>query len=443
MTSLRTLLRTLLLLAFLLGTAAAQAQDWEFYGLRVCNKGDLSFSVAIVSKLPGTLSDDWSVYGWKPIKPNQCAQVYYQRAWESGFTIHHPAIHVAFAFTDSTGAWGPVKLAFPRESTYQFCGTREEFRYNHQPASSCVGSQFWIPASVDYDPAPRFSTNVWGASEALTLNVAMTAKDRVSVVVQGGSGGASASSNSWNTEPSKHPGNDNTALMAAAGLAGAVLVGAVIEQFIESAKCNTPVPKPFEKGTLNADIMRDPVVRRTCKTADWYDQFADGRTVTVAERFGISNQSVGSILDPPQQVDNKNTRTPDSAQAPEVRSIINSLDRILGSRGRTTVTTYGKFRYKADSDEVNEVWVNLVALDVSRATVAASARGLEDSRLSIPCVGERECALYLVRKANGGYIKGFSRVQLYLQGQGTWQEALSQLNNLKAMFPQAPVVRTQ
>jgi len=262
----------------------------------------------------------------------------------------------------------------------------------------------------------------------------LTSKDRA-IPINGASRapgpGSSASSSA----------GGSTALSAAAGLAGAVIVGAVIEQFVESSRCNTPVPKPFEKGTLTATILGAPLVRRTCKQADWYTLYKDGHTSTVGERFAISDRSVGSILDPPQQVDDANTRTPDSAQAPEVRSLINTLDRILGSRGRTTVTTYGKFVYKADSDEVNEAWVNLVALDLSRATVEAPAAPSEASRLSIPCVDDRDCALYLFRKE--GYIKGFPSVQLYLQGQGTWREVLAQLNNLKAMFPKPPVVRAQ
>jgi hypothetical protein len=70
-----------------------------------------------------------------------------------------------------------------------------------------------------------------------------------------------AQPNSSKDDPqSNHSDNDNTALSAAAGLAGAVIVGAIIEQFIESSRCNTPVPKPFEKGTLNAAILRAPVV---------------------------------------------------------------------------------------------------------------------------------------------------------------------------------------
>src|SRR2546425_4984312 len=69
---------------------------------------------------------------------------------------------------------------------------------------------------------------------------------------------AAGPSNGKRVAQSNHSDNDNTALSAAAGLAGAVIVGAIIEQFIESSKCNTPVPKPLEKGTLKADILRAP-----------------------------------------------------------------------------------------------------------------------------------------------------------------------------------------
>lgn len=419
--------RTLLFLALLLGTAAAQAQDWESYGLKVCNKGDLRFSVAIVSKVPGTLSDDWSVYGWIPIKPKQCEQVYHQRAWESGFTIHHPVIHVAFAFTDSTGAWGPVTLAFPRESTYRFCGTREEFRYNHQPAVSCIGSQFWIPASVDYDPAPRYSVDSWGAPEAFTLNVAMTAKDRVSVVVQEGSGVGPSSG------PSKGSSDSSsvTAKEVLDGLAAAANLGGLIARELD-----TP-PKPFDPGTLNAKLLGNRIVRRSSNGADWY--YEKGSRVNPV--YELKGKTRSYLLDAPTQ---------HAATDPEVAAAQQALQRALGSFPWTRESMilpegrlfYGYYAGKnnAGKDFESKVIVNVATLDFARAKRFPPTDGL--SRFEIPCKGDEPCAVKLDKDDAGGLSNNriAYSVTMYFIGDSSGQAVWDALLRLRALYPAEPSV---
>jgi uncharacterized membrane protein len=206
-----TFLRNLLLLALLLGTAAgARAQRIEVYTLKVCNKGDLKFHVAVAAKVPGWISDDWEVDGWITIKPKDCAEVYHHELANEGKLF----AHVAFAFTDSTGAFGPIILGDKShdKSSFKFCGTREDFHYPHPPANYCIDSQFVIPASLDYDagalhirePIYINGTPVYSGHEAdeNTLDVVLTAKDRVSVVIAKSSGGASSSGNSASSSSS-------------------------------------------------------------------------------------------------------------------------------------------------------------------------------------------------------------------------------------------------
>lgn len=75
------------------------------------------------------------------------------RCKETASAKHNSLDVSQLAFTDSTGAWGHAELepAEGEESTYQFCGSKDGFRYDHETPYSCVGGQFMIPASIDYD----------------------------------------------------------------------------------------------------------------------------------------------------------------------------------------------------------------------------------------------------------------------------------------------------
>lgn len=102
-----TFLRNLMLLASLLGTATiarAQEDDTEIHSLRYCN--EMTFGVAVSAKLPGGWfgSDKWETSGFYDIKPGDCKTVYSHESFQgSRFNRVNPTLHVAFAFTDSTG----------------------------------------------------------------------------------------------------------------------------------------------------------------------------------------------------------------------------------------------------------------------------------------------------------------------------------------------------
>jgi hypothetical protein len=123
-------------------------------------------------------------------------------------------------FTDSTGVWGHAQLnPAGGESTYQFCGTRDWFEYKHETPYSCVGGQFMIPASIDYDglplsnPRPMMISGVaiYPQPEDNNPRIELTSKDRAKPIngastapSPGWTGaGNSASSASANDVPSK------------------------------------------------------------------------------------------------------------------------------------------------------------------------------------------------------------------------------------------------
>src|ERR1700751_4205417 len=127
-----TFIRNFMLLVLILGAAAiTRANDYEVYGLTLRNSGELKFDVAVAAKVPGgwLSSDEWSVRGWISIEPKECKQVYHDETWG---LVRGLAVHVAVVFTDSTGVWGDAHLQFFKDkdrSSYQFCGTKDNFEY--------------------------------------------------------------------------------------------------------------------------------------------------------------------------------------------------------------------------------------------------------------------------------------------------------------------------
>jgi hypothetical protein len=215
-------------------------------------------------------------------------------------------------------------------------------------------------------------------------------------------------------------------MKVAAGVVGAVIIGSIIKEMMDQGRCNT-VPKRFETGTLNAEILGVPVVRRTCEQADW---FYGGTSAAVRHTFAVRNGSVGSLLDPPRQMDFR------AAAAESMWRALEILEEILGSPRGIDVTEYGKLRYKPLGEGTTEEWVNLVALDFSGAKVGAQS-GI--SSLSIPCVDGNQCVVYL----SPNKMAARPEAQLFLQGRGTWQEVLTQLKELRTMFPKPPVVQAR
>ena len=185
-------LRNFLLLALILLPAAiAQGQDWEFYGVRVCNSGTLAFDVASAEKKPGdwVWSDySWHIEGWTKVAPKECKYVWNDREWESGFTVTRPIVDLIFAFTDSTGLWGAAALdvhnvdtARMTASDQKFCVRQDAFAYDRpkgDPSSKCDSGYFLMPASTHFD-RPQADVNRYsGDWEGAVVSIELGAKDR-------------------------------------------------------------------------------------------------------------------------------------------------------------------------------------------------------------------------------------------------------------------------
>jgi hypothetical protein len=178
--------QTLLLAFLLLSASHASAQDYsETYTARVCNEGQITVDVATASKdfypiLPG---EYWVIERWFHVRPGECKQVFYHQYGSQGVlrTRSFP-LHLAFAFTDSTGVWGAARVKPPSSaapSHLQLCVTKNDVKYREEdvnPATACKNDPrgFLIPASIDYEPTSgdqydRFNGEWLGPKFAVAL----------------------------------------------------------------------------------------------------------------------------------------------------------------------------------------------------------------------------------------------------------------------------------
>jgi hypothetical protein len=156
-------------LALLGAECIARAQDTEVHTTDVCNSGELTLQVAHAywefKPLSFTNEHFWVVSRWVTVEPGDCERVFTHTYAASPLGLQHFPVHLAFAFTDSTGAWGPIKIESwrgPRdsaESTLELCVTKSDFSYRVEaddPAAACRDPEnadgFLIPASIDYEP---------------------------------------------------------------------------------------------------------------------------------------------------------------------------------------------------------------------------------------------------------------------------------------------------
>ena len=158
-----------------------------------CNDGTIAFSVARAYRDPGEFyssSYRWQVQGWYNVDPGKCKEIGPMEHYRTGGAFRKdPVTLLAFAFYDSTGTWGSIKLQggddrwwYP--SNQQFCVKDEGVDYvRDSPGAdfprACDGAQTgyqMIPASFEYTgPAglPRL-----GYSATNELHVKLGPSDR-------------------------------------------------------------------------------------------------------------------------------------------------------------------------------------------------------------------------------------------------------------------------
>lgn len=199
--------RILFLTASLLLPASSWGQDvygYQDYTVKICNRGRLAVDVATGFQDSSLLSQWWVIDRWYHVSPGNCNVVSSRHLsipdgllGRSRFAEDH--LHLAFAFTDSTGVWG-AGIVNPNEtnarignqyiekkdlkpSNRRFCIHPGDSKYRvdgQDPSAGCGGAEtFLVPASIDYAATPDY---VFGAltneSYPTTFDVGFGPQDR-------------------------------------------------------------------------------------------------------------------------------------------------------------------------------------------------------------------------------------------------------------------------
>ena len=153
----------LLIVLALLPAARASAQDdRELYHAEVCNDGRIAVDVAVAYKDFGFSIDGfWIVDYWWQVPAGECKVVFsHLYAPNNLLSFQSFPLHLAFAFTDSTGTWGAAKVRPPgriAESKLRLCVGEDDDEYRvdgKTPETNCPKGML-IPASIDWE-APSF-----------------------------------------------------------------------------------------------------------------------------------------------------------------------------------------------------------------------------------------------------------------------------------------------
>lgn len=208
------LLTTLILLPASRLCAQAEADDYDSQ-VGVCNDGTILFSVARAYREAHAFSNDtWEVQGWYNVNPGKCTEIGPPKHYHNGGSFGKDAVTLlAIAFSDSTGAWGSIKLQggddrIWQPSNQQFCVTPSEafgyFRDSSDLPRACAGKQAgyqMISATYEYS-GPLGSWRA-GFPSNHELHVKLDSSDRaIPLGPQSSNGGASQRSSSAGTSQS-------------------------------------------------------------------------------------------------------------------------------------------------------------------------------------------------------------------------------------------------
>lgn len=148
-----------LALALLGGThLGAVSDDRELYQAEVCNSGQLAVDVAIAYRDWGFNDPYWVIEYWWSVKPGRCETIFsHFYAPNNWLSYQSFPLHLAFAFTDSTGVWGAAMVRPPSgvaASRFKLCVGRKNYKYRldgKSPQAACPKALL-IPASIDWEP---------------------------------------------------------------------------------------------------------------------------------------------------------------------------------------------------------------------------------------------------------------------------------------------------
>ena len=183
-------LSTLFLLPTLLLLTAAHVQqnDYagqpnELYHAQVCNQGRSAVDVAVAYRDFGFNDEFWIIDYWYRVDSGKCKLVYSHFYAPDGFQSF--PLHLAFAFTDSTGVWGAAKVQPPTgiaSSRLKLCVERGNNKYRvdtKDPGVKCPKG-ILIPASIDWEPTQGVYPNAYSRQypPPKRFTVALSTSDR-------------------------------------------------------------------------------------------------------------------------------------------------------------------------------------------------------------------------------------------------------------------------
>ena len=184
------LLTTLLLLPAARLWAAPQydyaGQPNELYHAEVCNEGRIAVDVAVAFKDFGFTDEFWIIDYWYRAEPGKCKLVYsHFYAPNNLFSFQSFPLHLAFAFTDSTGVWGAAKVNPARDtaaSRVHLCVGRKNYEYRvdgKTPEAKCPKG-LPIPASIVWAPTQGVYPNAYSRQypPPMRFTVALGPNDR-------------------------------------------------------------------------------------------------------------------------------------------------------------------------------------------------------------------------------------------------------------------------
>ena len=143
--------------------APQQGVPWDGQVV-ACNEGRITFSVGRAYRYSKPfLGYEWQFHGWDNVDPGKCAEIGPIQSYHNATFGKDSVTLLAFAFRDSTGTWGAVKLRPSDDrlwhpSNQQFCVRPEGFAYDRDSPEGdlprgCDGAQAgyqMIPASFEY-----------------------------------------------------------------------------------------------------------------------------------------------------------------------------------------------------------------------------------------------------------------------------------------------------
>lgn len=315
MKQLRLLLLTTLLL---LPATRLWAADWV-YQAELCNRGGITVDVATARggefRSTGlfTETEVWVIERWIHVRPGQCEEIF-SYWYPAVYTGNRRPVHLAFAFTDSTGVWGATRVkpfADCAPSRLQLCVAKNDYKYQvdtDDPAAICKRDPkaFLIPASIECESA-LISLDPLGYGTPRKFSVALGPSDRA--IPLGPQASARGPAPAPAAAAATNPGTADDLIKALRKLSE-------LQQVLNDAIGGPGAPKPPQSDPTNWEVCMLPAV---VNRQSWASP-PTARTTAFknALRQFIASHTFGNVSDGKARI--RVTETADRFTVDEVRS---------------------------------------------------------------------------------------------------------------------------